>query len=272
MSNYIISDGGFMIIETRWKPGELIFAGFLLEITLFFLVYFLYDASIIDRNKIRLIFSILVFIFSIITIGTTKVFKIRPNISKRFTLYFLSFVLPYIALYVFHWHIIDFNEFINSPSFLSDTFLALSSGIFEETIFRGFMFTGMLGLFDYFDLKHKILIASIFSSILFSSTHLWNLLYADNYLYVILQLLDTFLFALIMVCIRITTNGILLCILLHFISDWVPGVSTSPTASANVGYGLNVFLLSYVLIIITSIIYLVYFDKKIIYDSKDSSR
>lgn len=99
--------------------------------------------------------------------------------------------------------------------------IALSAGIFEELFFRGLIFN------IFYNANHnqhwKILFASIFSTLLFSLTHLLNLGH-QSLTATIQQMIFAFMMGTFLVYLRIITNGLWVPVIVHTLVDFNPSI------------------------------------------------
>ena len=114
------------------------------------------------------------------------------------------------------------HEFVN-PAVLSLVLFTchmLLIGVFEEFLFRGVILNNMLKKWG--KNKSGIIRAVIYSSILFGSAHLVNLIGTSNFVIgTISQLFYTFFLGIFFAAIYIRTKNIWTVVILHAIFDWL---------------------------------------------------
>ena len=112
------------------------------------------------------------------------------------------------------------------------------AGVIEELLFRGLLFNSLLSFF--YHNKNRFLIAGLISSILFGCMHLINL--APQPLQsTVGQVIFAFTTGIILIYLRLLSNNIVWCMVLHFFIDFKPVILTSNTGSHNISL-VKVFL------------------------------
>ncbi|GEN21550.1 hypothetical protein LAC02_48310 [Ligilactobacillus acidipiscis] len=149
-------------------------------------------------------------------------------------------------------------QVVYSHYFLISTIGALASAILEESVTRGLFLSGFINLGMYEGSSYKLTKAAVYSSFLFGILHIFNLV-GGNPQAVFQQILYTFSLGTFLVILRITTNGLGLPILLHFLFDLVPLKNSTNVESNNRG----VMLLIFTPILILSIFYLIGVDRQL---------
>lgn len=142
---------------------------------------------------------------------------------------FILFLIVFLIIVVHPINNIK-GVFNTSPGNILKCFIiALTAGIFEEFLVRILIFDGFSQLFN--NKKYNLLLASIYSSILFGIFHLSNLSFQSMDI-TLQQVFYAMALGLVFCFIRLKTNGILICILLHSLIDFQPNIADSGTASS----------------------------------------
>lgn len=141
-----------------------------------------------------------------------------------------------------------------SRLFWSSLFVALSAGIFEESLVRGLFLSGLLDLTQRS--KHSFLKVSVLSGILFGLLHLVNL-QANPLQAVAQQVVYASIFGLLFAILRIISNSLWLPILVHSLFDFQPTI-TSGTVEAN---SWSLILLLCLPVLVISLVTLWFLDK-----------
>lgn len=142
---------------------------------------------------------------------------------------FILFLIVFLIIVVHPINNIK-GVFNTSPGNILKCFIiALTAGIFEEFLVRILIFDGFSQLFN--NKKYNLLLASIYSSILFGIFHLSNLSFQSMDI-TLQQVFYAMALGLVFCFIRLKTNGILICILLHGLIDFQPNIADSGTASS----------------------------------------
>lgn len=116
--------------------------------------------------------------------------------------------------------------------------IALMAGVIEELLFRGLLFNSLLSFF--YHNKNRLLIAGLISSILFGCMHLINLTHQPLQS-TVGQVIFAFTTGIILIYLRLLSNNIVWCMVLHFFIDFKPVILTSNTGSHNISL-VKVFL------------------------------
>lgn len=177
-------------------------------------------------------FILIIFIAFIIYkyVKTLKLLKqsiLFKNITS--TSLFILFLIVFLIIVIRPVNNIK-GVFNTSPRNILKCFIiALTAGIFEEFLVRILIFDGFSQLFNH--KKYNLLLASIYSSILFGIFHLSNLSFQSMEI-TLQQVFYAMALGLVFCFIRLKTNGILICILLHSLIDFQPNIADSGTASS----------------------------------------
>lgn len=116
--------------------------------------------------------------------------------------------------------------------------IALMAGVIEELLFRGLLFNSLSSFF--YHNKNRFLIAGLISSILFGCMHLINLTHQPLQS-TVGQVIFAFTTGIILIYLRLLSNNIVWCMVLHFFIDFKPVILTSNTGSHNISL-VKVFL------------------------------
>ncbi|MCK8617984.1 CPBP family intramembrane metalloprotease [Fructobacillus sp. M158] len=166
----------------------------------------------------RFVFSLIVVYLFFKTMKTDKIFKERLYLSKKNK--FLTFLLVLIAIFIYFVLNNGINQIITILSkdfikIMATVMMALSAGIFEEYLTRGFLFQSFLKLFN----NNKLIISSVLSSLIFGFLHLYNAF--DMGLNTTLQqVFYATAIGLLFAALRIAFNGLILTVGLHSLIDF----------------------------------------------------
>jgi membrane protease YdiL (CAAX protease family) len=117
--------------------------------------------------------------------------------------------------------------------------LAVSTGIFEETLFRGFLSSYFMQLCQ--KKKYPLFLTCLFSSVAFGLVHLTNLS-GSNLHDVMIQVFYACMIGMSLFAMRVLGNGMALPILVHSLIDMQAGImDTAPAAGPFLPY-LIIFL------------------------------
>ena len=150
------------------------------------------------------------------------VFGYRKGALKR-----LAVVLPCFAVAINNFPFLS----LGGISFSADVFqvflygvFCFSVGLFEETAFRGCVFTVILGRVK--PTRWGVLLASFISSALFGLVHIINIFAGASIGGVILQIGYSCLIGALCSIVLIKTANIWYCVILHAVYNFAGGVST----------------------------------------------
>lgn len=192
-----------------------------------------YFSSILNNFSSNIIQFISIIIFALIifyNVKTVKLFDFKlKNKNPYIDFLFIGMVILFFAIAV---HPIDNIEQIIklSPLAIFNCLLtALSAGIFEEFLVRLLLFDGIAQLLKK---QHYYLLKSaIYSSIIFGLFHLSNLSFqSPNATFQ--QIFYSVAIGLIFAFIRLRTNGIALCVILHSLVDFQPNIDQSSVSTS----------------------------------------
>lgn len=207
------------------------------KILLTLIIYCLFlGINLIGSNMEKLMGNLLIFVFSCIAsflifkyVKTTQILSPR-KVKKPFGVILIIILLGYFFVVIVHpvQNIIavfssNISEIINS------LLIAITAGIFEEFLVRVLLLDGMTQLLNSH--KYGILQASIYSSTIFGILHLSNLTFQPVNV-TFQQILYAIVIGLMLSLIRLQTNGISICILIHTIIDFQPHIDTNTTQIA----------------------------------------
>lgn len=226
-----------------------------------YLVYLLVDyfLSMIKGILGNLMVLIFITIMSLLIFKYVKTFKILKDDAKPKTpiinVIFLTLIILFFTIIV---HPISNIKTIFSSSLLNIAnclVIALSAGIFEEFLVRLLLFDGFSQLLK--NKKYSLLQASIYSSIIFGLFHLSNLSY-QSFNTTFQQIFYAIAIGLMFCFIRLKTNGIWTCVLIHSLVDFQPNINSSGSSSS-----WAVLSLAFIPIILISSLCIYEFNKKI---------
>lgn len=215
---------------------------FIIAITLLMSGIFFVRLKIGNRLIYRLIIIAFLIIFVCVAkhfILTTKIFNQRLRLQGISRKIMLVYLILLILLIVFE--LIHALPLIKFP-FAKLLFVALSAlttAIFEEFIFRGMLFNAFLLIFH--KEKYGILWASIMCSSLFSLAHLNNLTH-QSFISTVGQMIFALAFGLILSCLRIWSNSLNWCIIMHFLQDFSPRMASADYGTSKIELAILVFV------------------------------
>lgn len=184
------------------------------------------------------------------TVRVTSPGSIGYQRPIRIWLVLTLFWLISILLLILHSNVSSFLEF-KPAQFLSVALIALSAGIYEETLCRGLLFSFFLGLFR--SKMQPLLWAAFASSLLFGLLHLAHLFSGQSVPTTLQQVFYAFVVGMAFSVIRISTNGIWVGIVIHSLVDFQPGITTETQGNGNWASTLVIFTP----LLIFSVMYLV---------------
>lgn len=176
--------------------------------------------------------NIIVFIFVSATaffifnyVKTIKLLASKNKIRSPFiTILFILLLICFFAIAVHPIENIK-NILATSPlNIFNSLIIALSAGIFEEFLVRLLMLDGLAQLLK--NQKYGLLLAATLSSIIFGFLHLSNLTF-QPFNITCQQVFYATAIGLMFSFVRLKTNGILLCVILHSLVDFQPNINSS---------------------------------------------
>lgn len=215
-------------------------------------------------------------VFNILSILTKVIFSIFPLI------FFISIRIVYkkqkdifSKIVLFVCFIIAVNNFpiftvLEQFGYLSDNFgiwlnhvfSCFAIGLFEELIFRGIIYT--LFVAEIFKAqKFKEIKSIIFSSLLFSLTHVINVFSGEEWYFVLLQTSYSFLTGCLFALSYFISGKLLVAIILHFIYNFGGLLQDNGVISGGL-WSVTQTVETVILSIIFAIIILIYIYKKLV--------
>lgn len=233
-----------------WKEGlfdtgavRKILLAVLFDCLYIFLARYVYQlGGMLGFVIVHTVFSVLVFCAYVkINRGTDLFARKDPWLTCRFPAF--VFLLIFIGFYLFGIFQVQYNirEVFqwSARVIVIDTLAALSTGIFEETLCRGFLGSALIQLSS--KRKHPCIIAAVGSSLIFGALHLMNY-DGSNLSDVLIQVFYAAMIGLAFFALRVLSNGMFLPILCHFLIDWQTGImSGTPDQGSFLPY-LIIFL------------------------------
>lgn len=201
------------------------------------------------------IFSVFSVLIILKTIGGPRFFYHRLS-DKRINLLNLLSCLSFLFIMLICKTPISFWYALHSKDSLLIAATAVTAGVFEESFFRGLLFSVIIRSsrksYRHFTLTYS----AILSSLLFGLYHFINFT-GDNLVPVMVQVGYAFSFGLFFCFSKIAFNTLLVPIILHVYIDLQATTLNSVTTSINWLIGLLIFLP----LIMSTIIYLLAVDK-----------
>lgn len=190
----------------------------------------------------RLVFALVCFILFIFVRKGSSLLKEKhpidtmPVLSAFFLVIFIGFYMGMVFSVPMEVSIL-FHRSVHE--ILLNTCIALTAGIFEETLFRGLL-PEAFGRW-YENSPHPLVFTALWSSLLFGLVHLSNY-DGTNMHEVLIQVFYAVMLGLALFTVRILTNRMDLNILLHFLIDWQPDLLTGSVAAGPFLSYLVIFL------------------------------
>lgn len=213
-------------------------------------------AGSLMRGGTRLAFAIVVAGIIYFVLGTTKIFHHRIQLRTFAKIWGFIFGICLGGLLLLLIVLQRSALMAHSKTFIADTMMALSAGIFEEFLCRGLLFSAFLSAFN--QAKYKFTEAALASGIFFGLFHLLNLISGQGIVQTLQQAMYAFVIGTIFVSIRLTTNTLLWVVLIHGIIDWQAGISVTHTVSAIAPW--PTFSIIWGIILVVTVIFLISFD------------
>lgn len=198
------------------------------------------------KNFLVIILLIVLAVLLLYFCRTTKVLQKRLHFNKAQKIWsgiLIVFMLPYLIFLV-----MQLVDTVRQPinKIFAAFMMAIMAAVVEELLFRGLLFNSMLSFF--YRQRYILLIASIISSSLFGLIHLINASH-QHLKSTIGQILVTFTMGLLFIYLRLLSNGIIWCIIFHFVIDFKPAILSSNTGTHGAPL-LQVFLVLLPIIIV----------------------
>lgn len=243
-----------MLIENRWSAGRQIYWGIILCIIYNFALAFFYDASVTDllvENLVMAMITLTVYLIATRSLKiTTKIIPLDNNLKLLGSLAIISFV---IMMYFDK----DFSNWIkvfNLSQLVYSLVFTISIATIQEMIFRGFLLSGFLNHAALEGAPDKFLRAAIYSSLLNAFPYFLSV-FSGKFPNTLVDLLQVLAIAIFLATLRIGSNNLVWPILMHFFTTLAP--FKNQTASSN-----NLLMvLIYLIILTTSILYLIHLEK-----------
>lgn len=246
-----------MIIENRWSWGRQITIAIVLFLGFSMMSMLFYNGTFLEQAVADMVYALLSFAIMLWALKSTKVFVHRLALTKPMIIWGIISLVTLGIVFGFGGvpqHVI---MVLQAKHLLVNTLVALSAAIFEESINRGFFLSGFLAYAQYNSRSYKLTRSAIYSSILFGTFHLVNLL-GGNSSAVFQQVFWAFVIGVFLAALRFTTNTLFWGMLIHFLLDWFPSASTKfDIQQSNWGIILAVFTP----LLVASVIYLVKADQ-----------
>lgn len=213
-----------------------------LSLFVFFTVGYLIRTNGVSTESLsysmyRLILSVLLAVVMISVFKTTRVTNLTIGFKYPTRSWLIILGLFYMLVLVSGGLLVNVSNVVRHESLLFRIlFMALSAGIFEETICRGLLFSLAL---DYFQkTAHPLVWAGISNSMVFGLLHFSNIFTNHQSVAItIQQVFYAFVMGVGFSAIRVATNGLSLGIILHSLIDFQPTIG-QPLNQANSWLGL----------------------------------
>lgn len=211
-------------------------------------------------NIITFLFVGMISIWIFKYLKTSKILTKNTKVSIPVTTFiFILLLVAFFAVIVHPFNNIN-GVFKTPPVNIFNSFIiALSAGIFEEFLVRLLMFDGFAQLLK--NQKYNLLQASIYSAVVFGLLHLSNLTF-QSFNSTCQQIFYAIAIGLVLSFIRLRTNGILFCVLIHSLIDFQPNIN-----SANSTTPWSTLLILFIPIMLISIWCIYQFNRKLSYDN-----
>ncbi|EHO51846.1 CPBP family intramembrane glutamic endopeptidase [Lentilactobacillus kisonensis] len=251
-----------MIIKSRrsWVEQILVAIGFL--IVYLGQMLLLQRANSLVFAVTQLIFGGIILLLVYIEVGTFKVTVQRPKFTTNLKIWLVIFGLTVIAiLWLEDWPSTVMAT-LTSQHLVQNTLVALATGIVEECLTRGLLVSALLQNLRRHNQSLKITKAAVYSSLIFGSLHMMNI-FSGSFEGVAQQVLYSFVFGMLLMVIRVTTNTLIWSIGLHFLIDWQPDIANATSGTSNWFSIIVVFGF----ILVVSLICLIKFDRNLEHQS-----
>ncbi|GAF36528.1 CPBP family intramembrane glutamic endopeptidase [Lentilactobacillus farraginis] len=201
------------------------------------------------------IFSIFSISIVLKAIGGSKLFN-YPFSSKPINFLKIAACLSFFFVMLICGTPLSFWYALHSKHILLIAATAITAGFSEEALFRGLLFSIFLKILQRRHSQTMFTYATVFSSLLFGFYHFVNFT-GNNFLPVVAQVSYAFSFGLFFCFTRIAFNTLVIPIALHIYLDFQVTTLNAVSTSINWLTGSLTFLL----IIISTIMYLLVVDK-----------
>lgn len=243
-----------MLIENRWSAGRQIYWGVILCIIYNFALAFFYDASVTDLLVENVIMAIIILTIYLIATRslkiTTRIILPNNNLKLLGSLAIISFVM----MMYFDKDFSNWIKVFNSSQLIYSLVFTISVATIQETIFRGFLLSGFLNHAALEGASYRFLRAAIYSSLLNAFPYFLSV-FSGKFPNTLVDLLQVLAIAIFLATLRIGSNNLIWPILIHFFTTLAP--FKSKTASSN----NSLMVIIYLVILITSILYLIHLEE-----------
>jgi membrane protease YdiL (CAAX protease family) len=246
-----------MMIHTRRSWQERLLAAIVLLLGYLYLLWVLRDSPQSISTTAQLGYALMTLIIAYWEIGTFKIVDHRLALSNDLKIWLALVGSTIVGMLLLESWPETVMATLTSRGLLWNTMIALSTGIFEETITRGLLFSVFLQAGHRHQWRLKFTQATIFSSLIFGTLHLTNL-GPGNVESVLQQVFYTFVLGVLLSILRVTTNTLFWPIGLHFLIDWQPDIATSQGPPSADWWVIGTI---FSVILIVGLIYLIKFDR-----------
>ena len=206
--------------------------------------------NVVLQNVLVIILLLILASLALYFSHTTHVLQRRLKFNKAQLIWsgiLLVVLLPYLVITVM-------NALHQSFSKIFAVFMmAIMAAVIEELSFRCLLFNGLLSIF--YKKKYSLLIASLVSSLMFGLLHLINVTHQPLQS-TIGQVLFALTLGLISMYLRLCSNGMICCIVFHFLVDFKPEVLSTNTGTHDAPMGMLLMVFLPVIILTTICIWL----------------
>ncbi len=206
---------GVSILKETWSSGRKIYWGVILFLAYFFLSMFFYDETLYFKVVFTLVMALFALILTLRATSDEKNTKVTRLYTNKYLYIIYLFLLIILSIIVF----VNIGSIIQTKYVLFSLAMSGASSIFEESLGRGFLLSGCVGLMEYHDEKFPITKAAILSSVLYSILYLLNAIFIPFHI-IIQQVLCIYTIGTIMSLIKTKTGNLLLPIVIHFFMNW----------------------------------------------------
>ncbi|KRL02678.1 CPBP family intramembrane glutamic endopeptidase [Liquorilactobacillus capillatus] len=247
-----------MFNGNRWSGGRQLYWGIIIFLLFFFLTMFFYDETILFKIIVNLVMALVALAITVRATGSLRGIHVKITFSCCIIGWGLLAICSIIVMVVLSNLPITIGQVFRSNHFLLDTTAALAAAILEESLCRGLFLIGFLKIGVYRGSSCNLTRSAVYSSFLFGILHMMNML-AGHPTIVLQQIFYAFAMGVFLAALYITTNNLFWPILVHFILDWGPLVTSSDNEVSSWGIILAVFLP----ILIINVIYLICIDRQL---------
>lgn len=221
-----------MIIKSRRSWVEQILVAIVFLIVYLGQMFLLKGANSLVFAAIQLFFGGIILLLVYIEVGTFKVTAQRPKFTIDLKIWLVIFGLTVVAiLWLEDWPSTVVAT-LTSEHLAQNTLVALAMGIVEESLTRGLLVSALLQNLRRHDQSLKITKAAVYSSLIFGSLHMMNI-FSSSFEGVAQQVQYAFVYGVLLMVIRVTTNTLFWSIGLHFLIDWQPDIANATAETSN---------------------------------------